>query len=154
MEVYNDDIAGIYNRINRYIIEIQESQSAKVMAVNAHDYKRMTKYLEAMTSYLDWIETQPFLDLPETHPKLLVLKPPPEILDIENLFLIDCRRLWERTRDETTASQSARNATGLIEFDLTRIRAVIEKHSKYMTEHIAKVSPIDMPESSPSTPEV
>ncbi len=152
-EVYNDDIAGINNRINKYIIEVQESASANVTAVNAYDFKRMTDYLAAMTSYLNWIEDQPQLDLPKTHPKLLLLDPPPEIQKIENLFLIDCRRLWERARDETNLSQSARNATGMLEFDLTRLRKIIEKHEKYMTDHVAKVSPIDFPESSPSTPE-
>ncbi len=152
-EVYNDDIGGIYNRINKYIIECQESQSANVTAVNEFDFDRMTKYLAAMTSYLNWVGDQPLLDLPKTHPKLLVLGPTPVLQDIENLFLVDCIRLWERARDETTLSQSARNATGLLPFDMLRIRKVIEKHSKYMVEHIAKISPIDFPESSPSTPE-
>ncbi len=153
MEVYNDDVSGIWNRVNNYIIECQESQSANVTAVNEFDFKRNTNYLIAMTSYLKWIEDQPLLDLPKTHPKLLTLEEPPVLQKIENLFLVDCIRLWERARDEVALSQSARNATGLLEFDLVRMRAVIEKHSKYMTDHIQKVNPIDFPESSPSTPE-
>ncbi len=153
-EVFNDDIAGIYARINKYIVECQLSASANVAAVNEFDFTRMDDYLKAMTSYINWIVDEPALDLPETHPQLVVLKPKPEILDIENLFVQDCVRMWERARDEVTASQSARNATGLIKFDAARLRAVILKQEKYMTEHIAKVSPLDLPESSPSSPEV
>ncbi len=152
-EVFNDDIAGIYHRINKYIVECQLSASANVAAVNEFDMVRMDAYLKVITSYIDWVVAQPALDLPETHPQLVTLKPKPEILDIENLMIQDCIRLWERARDECTASQSARNPTGMISFDEKRLRAVIEKTEKYMTDHIAKVSPIDLPESSPTSPE-
>lgn len=152
-EVFNDDIAGIYHRINKYIVECQKSASANVAAVNEFDKARMSSYLTTISSYIDWVVAEPALDLPETHPQLVELKPKPEILDIENLMIQDCVRLWERGRDEVTASQSARNPTGLIKFDEARLRAVILKTEKYMSDYIEKVSPIDLPESSPTSPE-
>ena len=68
MEVYNDDIAGVYRRINRFLEELQKSASSNVSDVNKFDLDRIKSYIESLTKYIDWIIAQPQLDLPETHP--------------------------------------------------------------------------------------
>lgn len=150
---FNDDIVGIYRRINRFIEELQKSASANVADVNIYDKLRLKSYLSALTTYIDWVVGQPSLDLPETHPKALELEPVPAIQEVENLMVRDFVRLLERGRDEVINSQSARNATGLISFDENRLRAVIEKAEKYLDSYVDKVTPIDLPESSPVSPD-
>lgn len=149
-QCFNHDIAGIWARAQRYIEECQDSQSASVHAVSDADMERMESYIKDMTEYVNWVVGVPALDLPKTHPRLANLKDPTLLKEIESILLADCIRLWEIGAEEVIASQSARNATGLLKFDVARLRAVIEKTSKLMTEYIAKVQPLDMPESTPS----
>ncbi len=153
MNVFNDDVAGIYRRTNRFIEELQKSSSANVTDVNEFDQDRIITYLNSLTVYLNWVMSQPLLDLPETHPKTLELEEPPVLLLVENLMIKDLIRLFERGRDEMINSQSARNASGLISFDNVRIRAVIEKAQKYLSDYVQKVIPLDLPESSPMAPD-
>jgi hypothetical protein len=148
-EIFNDDIVGIYRRINKFIEELQKSASANVADVNVYDKIRFTSYFNALTQYVNWVKAQPSLDLPETHPKHIELEAPPEIQDVENLMIRDLVRLLERGRDELINSASARNATNLIVFDESRFRAVIEKAENFIDGFISTVSPIDLPESSP-----
>lgn len=150
MDVFNDDVAGIYRRINRYIEEAFKSASSNVADMNTFDQARLMSYLTDISTFLDWVVGQPQLDLPETHPKPTTLADPPTVPDIENSMIQDMVRLFERCRDECIQSQSARNATGLISFDEARIRAVIAKSSAYLTQYVQQVTPIDMPESMPA----
>jgi len=151
--IFNDDIVGIYRRINRFIEELQKSASSNVADINIYDKIRLQSYLDALSIYLDWIVAQPSLDLPETHPKAIELENVPLVQDVENLMIRDFVRLLERGRDEIINSQSARNATGLISFDQGRLRAVVEKAQKYLETYVDKVTPIDFPESSPASPD-
>lgn len=149
IKVFNDDVAGIFRRINKFIEEAQKCASSNVSDINEFDKVRFLAYLKSLTAYVDWVVDQPLLDLPETHPKLLELEEIPVVLLAENLMIRDLVRLFERARDEVINSQSARNATGLISFDETRVRAVVEKATKYIENYVTKVTPIDLPESSP-----
>lgn len=150
-KVFNDDVAGIYRRFNRFIVEVQKSASANVADINAFDLERINAYIQSMTFYLDWVDAQPMLDLPETHPKLISLEAVPVVIEVENLMIRDLVRLFERARDEIVNAQSARNASGLIKFDSARVRAVLQKATNYLEEYVVKVSPLDMPESSPTS---
>ena len=148
-EVLNDDIVGIYRRINRYIEELQKSQSSSVGDIKAYDIERIESYIAALSKFIDWSVSSPDLDLPETSPKKTVLENPPAILNVDNLMVMDLVRLLERGRDEIVNSQSARMASGLIKKDLERIRAILDKCSLYINEYVKNVTPLDMPESTP-----
>ena len=148
----NDDIVGLHNRINRTLVELYKSASANVTAVNVHDFKRTSDYLVDLTLFTDYITSPEFpLDLPDTHPFTHTLSPDPEIPDIENMMVEDLMRLLVRGRGELVLSQSSRNATGLISHDEKRWRAILVQADKFMVEYVAKVTPIDLPESSPET---
>lgn len=152
-KVFNDDIGGLYNRCNRYITELYRSASANVSDVNPFDLTRTTAYLSELEKYTAWVVGQPALDLPETHPQQLTLADAPVVPDIENLMVEDIIRLMERGRDELILSQSARNATGLIKFDLLRWSMVLAKTNQYLATYVKDVTPVDLPESSPETAE-
>jgi hypothetical protein len=149
LKVFNDDVAGIWSRLIRYMEELIKSQSANLTEFISFDLERLKSYLDDVTKYLDWIVAQPQLDLPETSPREIELETPPEVPKLENPMIVDCVRLIVRARDEIANSQSARRSSGLVTFDEKRLRAVIEKCAQYLDNYVATVSPIDLPESSP-----
>ena len=148
--VYNHDIAGMYRRLNRFLVEIIKSVSSGGSQTNSFDQGRIAQYIGAIRSYHAWVMAQPQLDLPETAPRLMALAPTPEVPDIENESLWDVCNLLALARDELVNSQSARNASGLMSFDSNRFTAVVDKIENLLVEYIGQVTPLDLPESSPS----
>lgn len=149
--VYNHDVVGVYRRINRFIEEVSKSVSSSGSMMNEYDQTRLATYLDAIDSFIDWVVAQPQLDLPETHPRQYPLKASPIVKDedIENESAIDVVRMLELARDEIVNGQSARLGSGLIVFDVNRIRAVVAKARNFLNDYIATVTPLDLPESSP-----
>ena len=148
-QTYNHDIAGLWRRMNRFIVELAKSQSNPSSQVKEFDQTRMATYLEAVNSYTDWIVAQPLLDLPETHPRLIDLPAPEDYSVPENESLMDMITMIELARDELAHGQSSRNASGLNKFDEKRLRDVMAKAQAFLTEYIEVVTPLDLPESSP-----
>jgi len=148
-EVLNHDVAGLHRRINRFIFEASRSGSGNLAEMSQHDQDRMMSYLSAVRSYVAWVVAQPDLDLPETAPKIYVLDDNPTWDPTENESTMDLIRMLELARDEVTNGQSARRPSGLVAFDRERLIAVIEKAERFLTEYVAQVTPLDLPESSP-----
>jgi hypothetical protein len=151
-ELYNDDILGITDRIDRFLQEINKSQSANLSEYHAADLGRLKSYLSNLTVYVDWVVGQPQLDLPETSPLSLEIPALPDMPEADNPMVKDIIRLVVRMRGEILRSQSARRSTGLVKFDEERMRAVIAKCENYLEAYVEAVNPIDLPESSPDVP--
>lgn len=149
VEVNNHDVAGLYSRINRFIEELIKSVSSGTSQVNAFDATRIKSYLNAIEVYTDWVLAQPQLDLPETHPRKIVLAESPAVSQVENESLNDLIRLFEILRDEIVNSQSARDGAGLNKFDSERLKSIVEKAKNFISSYVEGVSPLDLPESSP-----
>lgn len=147
--VYNHDVVGAYNRINRFIEEMVKSVSGGVSQMNSFDVVRLKSYLDAVDRHHDWVVAQPQLDLPETAPRAYALEVPPATPDVENEDVNDLVRLFVLTRDELTNSQSSRQGSGFIGFDSVRLRAIITKARAFLTSYVEVVQPLDLPESSP-----
>lgn len=147
--VYNHDVVGLTNRINRFIIEVQKSSSSGVSEMSRFDQDRLASYLDSMDAYHAWVIGQPELDLPETNPRSWEYEDFPGIIDVENEEVNDVVRLFILTRDELVSSQSARRGSGFVGFDSLRLTAIIEKARLFLTTYIAEVTPLDLPESSP-----
>lgn len=151
-KLYNDDILGFVVRVDRFLAEVNKSLSANITDYGAFDITRLKSYIAAMRTYLSWVSGQPQLDLPDTHPQELVIPVLPELPDTENPMAADVIRLLTRLRSEMIKSQSARMPSGFVEHDLVRSQAIIDKIEKFVIDYIEKVTPMDLPESSPSTP--
>jgi len=150
--VNNQDIVGLYNRINDFMYEMFKSVSSQTSEVNEFDQDRLTTYLDAIDTYHDWVINQPHLDLPETSPRLYPLRDPDEVPIVENENINDITRMMTVARDELTNSQSARIAAGLNKFDSARLTAMIEKLRRFLGDYIRIATPLDVPESSPGMP--
>jgi hypothetical protein len=150
--IYNHDVVGIYNRMNRFLVELNRAASAGVSQTSTFDQGRLTSYLTNIKGYVAWVQGQPQLDLPETHPREYVLEPKPDISEVENEETNDLQRIFAAVRDEVISSQSARLASSLIKFDEVRILAVVGKAEAFLANYIATLTPLDLPESSPDAP--
>jgi hypothetical protein len=149
MTTLNHDIAGLHARLNRAIYETYKSASSGVVEYREADVDRILSYLRGIDEFHAWVEDQPELDLPESHPKEYALDANPVTTLVENDAANDIIRLLEVTREELVNSQSARLPAGLISFDSERLTATVEKTRKLVTDFIQNVQPLDLPESTP-----
>ena len=149
---YNHDVAGLWQRINRFIEEVQKSVSSGVSLTNEFDVQRLKTYLDAIDRYHSWIKAQPTLDLPETSPRQYVLTPPPADIVVENEDLADVLRLFSLVRDEVVNSQSSRLGSGILSPDSARLSSAVGKVRTFLLEYIIPTQPLDLPESSPADP--
>jgi len=154
VQTYNHDVAGLCTRVHRFVVEVKKSVSSGMAQVNSFDQVRLGSYLGAIRAYRDWVTSQPQLDLPETHPRLLdiPLMPDDDVETIENESLRDCARLFKLAILELAASQSSRSSSGLVKFDEARLTAIVEKVQALLDNYISTVDPLDLPESSPAYP--
>lgn len=148
-ETNNHDVLGLYNRINRFIVELYKSVSSQSSEVNEFDQVRALTYLDAIDRFHDWITAQPQLDLPETSPRIYMLDAPPIWDSTENESVNDIIRLFELARDELINSQTSRDGSNIKGFDSERFRNIVEKTRKFITDYVQPTTPLDLPESSP-----
>lgn len=149
--VYNHDIYGLVRRIDRFREEFSHAVSAGVHHFQAADLERFKTYLSALNTYMDHVQSEPQLDLPESHPKPVQVEPAPEMPAISNESISDLQYLIELCRTELVNSQSSRMPCRLIDFDEKRFRAVIQKMQRFITDYVETVLPLDLPESSPKS---
>lgn len=147
--VFNHDVLFLYDMINRYILELMHSQSNGVSGMITHDIHRTQTYLSALITKRNWIDAQPILDLPETHPRPWPLETAPVVMNVESEGINQFIRLMEALRTELINSQSARLASTLLPADLARFDGLVEKMQTFLTDYIMVATPLDLPESSP-----
>ena len=148
--VYNMDVVGLYERINRFIEEVGKAVSSGVSLTNEFDIARLKTYLDAIDRYHAWVLAQPHLDLPETSPRVYTLKDPPAEVEIENEDMDDILRTFRLARDELINSQSSRLGAGLMKPDSVRLTAITAKARSFLLDYVEPTQPLDLPESSPA----
>lgn len=153
-ETHNQDIVGLYNRINRFIKELNQSQSNGVPIFTEFDQVRLRTYLDNIDSYVNWFMAQPNLDLPETHPIPWPLTPPQEVQYTENDALNDLLRMLVITREELIRCTSNRLPCRFLPPDVQRFSSYIAKCRIFLNTYISVVPPLDLPETVPSVPVV
>lgn len=152
--VKNHDILGLYNRLNRFIYEIQKCNSADVAEVQSFDQTRMQQMITALNAYIDFIVKEPAIDLRETAPFNWSLEAAVELVDTENENVNDFCRLMKVMRDEVINCTSARQPCGMAAFDKVRQQALVQKLSNLLNDYIKNATPIDLAESIPMNPSV
>jgi hypothetical protein len=149
MKVYNYQIAGLIQRLRRFRYESVKAASSGLAHVNEHDMRRAKSYLIAATSYIDWIVSQPQLDLPESTPREIDLGEAEKLDFPENESLLDLMRMYDLFEVEMGNSQSARLGDSLISHDEKRARDLIAKMEAFLDNYVAAILPMDLPESAP-----
>ncbi len=148
--ILNHDILFITDMVNRFIVEMEKSQSNGISGLTLHDQERQAAYLAALRTKKAWIIDQPLLDLPETHPRQFPLPASPVVKNVDSESINAIIRLYEALRTEMIHSQSARLASMLLPMDAKRFDAIVTKMEKFLTDYIKVATPLDLPESSPA----
>lgn len=153
----NLDVAGLSQRISRFMDEALKCQSSNTASMNSHDMKRLRDYLQACVNYKGWVtaSTEP-LDTPEFHPTELATSCAalPKIDSIENESVKDWCRLMYVCHYELVNSQSSRSSSGLISHDAERFDSYIERCDRFLTDYVETTLPLDLPETVPMRPSV
>jgi hypothetical protein len=149
MELYNHDVYGLIRRARRFRYETVKAASSNLASVSTADFGRAKSFLNALNVYLDWIENQPQLDLPESAPNKIEMDDTESLPMPENEAMVDLMNLYNIFEIEAAHCQSSRQGSGVISHDMNRFRAVIDKMDKYLDSYVATILPLDVPESSP-----
>ena len=147
--IYNLDATYLADKIARYAGEVQMSVSSNVAFVNEFDMARLQQYLTDIDRAVSYINDQPQLDLPESHPMVHQIQPFPTMRDMESDEWDHVVRLLRSGYIELVNSQSARLGAGLMPFDSRRITALVAKCRQWLNDYVAERSPMDLPETSP-----
>jgi hypothetical protein len=151
-QTYNTDIDGLVRRIDRIITEVIKSQSSGVSQTISFDVVRAKAYVESLRSYIDYVTSQPLMDLPETGPRAISMLPKVVIPRLENESSYDMATMFDLMRDEMAGSNSSRLPSGLISHDEVRARSYLVRIDNFINGYITVIDPLDLPESSPMTP--
>lgn len=147
--VFNKDVLFLVDMLDRYIVEVNRSQSSGVSGMLPFDITRIRSYTGAITSFHDWANSVPVGDYPETHPRQFPLEPRPETTNVESESVNMIGREFEAMRWELINSQSARLANTLMVHDSQRLRTYVARVESFLTDYVETQTPIDLPESSP-----
>jgi len=147
--IYNLDCTYLADKIARYAGEVQMSVSSNVAFVNEFDMARLQQYLTDIDKAVTYINDQPQLDLPESHPMVHAIQPFPVMRDMESDEWDHVVRLLRAGYIELVNSQSARLGAGLMPFDSRRVTALVAKTRQWLNDYVVERSPMDLPETSP-----
>lgn len=150
--IFNMHIVMVNDMVNRFMRELEKSQSSGVSGMNVHDITRVKSYTAALTGLHDYIVSRGLLDLPETHPKLFAVETLEDPANVESESVNMVIRHLEALRTEMLGSHSARNASSLIVHDSVRYMSIVNDLNAFITEYIEVQTPLDLPESSPMEP--
>lgn len=149
VSVYNNSVAGLWARVQRFAVEIQKSNSANVSRVSIHDVERIETFIKALRFRVAEIAKEEPLDLVETNPTSFDLRPEHIRYAVENESINDILGKFYILGRELIKSQSARIGNGLLTFDFKRLNSMIDDIESFMVNYVANATPLDLPKSSP-----
>lgn len=120
--------------------------------MNEFDQIRLQRNVAAVRSMLNWVTNQPHLDLPESHPTPIEMPDAVKHAKVESESCNLALDLCHVEEIELLNCVSGRDPAGCNEFDEARLRSVLEKLDKLVTDHVATATPLDLPETIPSEP--
>jgi hypothetical protein len=154
LQVNNEDVVGIYDRMNRYVLEMMKCASSNVAQWLPADEERCASYTSAIREYIAWTVSQPQLDNPENHPEFFNVEVQVEKdqkhwlngkdpIQVENDSMRTVLRILIGARDNLIKSASSKMSSGLIIFDEARFLKNIDKLDALMANYIKTSLPID-----------
>ena len=149
--VLNQDIFGMNQRLNRFLIEMYTSVSGEVQTILPPDRTRIDAYIVALENYQAWVTSQNFMDYPGTYKLYYCMPSGPDPIYVANeqiRDLINQTLVWQ---GELYISQSSRLTTGLLPADDSRLTSYIERMKVYLTNYADLQPPPDYPRSTEMT---
>ncbi len=149
--VLNQDIFGMNQRLNRFLIEMYTSVSGEVQTILPPDRTRIDAYIVALENYQSWVTSQNFMDYPGTYKLYYCMPGGPDPIYVANeqiRDLINQTLVWQ---GELYISQSSRLTTGLLPADDNRLTSYLERMKVYLTNYADLPPPPDYPRSTEMT---
>lgn len=150
--ISNHDVIFMCSKVDRYLEEMNRSQSTGLSGIIQWDQQRINAYLDALDVALAHVRAIPIVDTPETHPHMYVVEPGPEIVNVNSEEINHLCNMFLTLRNEILHSQSAKAGSNVIEHDARRWTDLVQKCRLFMADYVATQTPEDMPESSPEEP--
>lgn len=153
-EIHNHDIVWLYDQVSRFYVEVSKAQSSPVSGMITADQLRLASYLTNLKKGINWVNSMPEMDLPESHPFPRDLEPFPADVNVENESSNMVLRMLRLLAIELTNSQSSRLSSRLIKHDLVRVVTIVTKIESFLNDYIKDDAtvPLDYPESAPEDP--
>ena len=151
-KLYNHDVAALCRTSRRTLNALYLSVSGATSGMNKFDQTRMKANVAATRSLLAWINSQPDLDLVESHPTEIEVPDPEKKPLVESDSINLAMDILFATEVELVNCVSAREAAGMNKFDSGRLTSYLTKLDSLIDNHVAVVEPQDFPESTPSQP--
>lgn len=149
--VLNQDIFGMNQRLNRFLIEMYTSVSGEVQTILPPDRERIDSYIAALENYRGWMVGQNFMDYPGTYKLYYCLPKTPEPIYVANEQIRDLVNQTLVWQGELYISQSSRLTTGLLPADNTRLISYMDRMRAYLTQYADLQPPPDYPRSTEMT---
>lgn len=155
VDVRNLHVRSLIERADASIVNILKCESCNSQTLRPADATRFKSYVSELRRWRAFVISEPFLDLPKSHPNVLVLDyvGQDESRHVQNRSCRDLAALFEAVIVELAESESAMLASGLQKFDDDRIVALMDQMD-HLIEFMENDEPYDKPESSPHAPEV
>jgi len=163
----NTNMVGLVERIDESLVEMLLAQSASVNEFRKADQTRVNTYFTSWETLVNFMAEDPELDSPQTSPQKIPVvfwsnrdnitdedgEEQPIVQDPENKALRDLTRDMRTLMGEMALSNSRRLPNGISPHDKARFDMHLKKMRAYMETYVGKVTPLDLPETSPAHPE-
>ena len=148
-ESHNPDLVGLDALYNRILEECYHCSSASGNEMNDHDMTRNRSYIAAIRYKLSYLTGLKELDTPKVHPRRYLTRADAVVALVENESINELIIKYQVGRDELRNSNSARQGSGIKDFDYIRQTAIVDDIENYINEYVEKATPLDFVESSP-----
>ena len=152
--VTNRDVRWVHEELVKYYTEMVRSQSAGNSGMRQSDVDRALSYVNAIDTYMNWAQSLPELDFPESHPTKRPLSVFPDWVDVDSEAVDALADMFRTLAIENANSQSAKDSNKYKPADEARVRAVLARITSFINDFVTKATPVDTPESLPADPEI
>ena len=151
--VTNRSVAYLAEQINRFVVEFALSDSANTNAIRDFDMVRLQGFLDHVNFMLDAMNAAPALDLQKSRDVQWNIGRNFIPDDLNNELVNQLIRLFIALRLEIlNAAQTATFSAGIDPADFKRFKSYTQDIQNYIENVVRKVSPQDLPASSPADP--
>ena len=149
--VRNMDIVGLVERIDRYVFDMAEFESASLNEIISYDIERLEQYSRALRTYSSMISSASSMDLPHSYPHMYEIKYITKELNpdnVKNKAIRDLIRLYMNAWVQLSRSESADRSNGFMAADYDRFLLIMDRADQYLATYVQSVLPVDTPHSS------
>jgi len=149
--IYNLDLVGYAENLDGMIVEMVNSESARVEGVLEYDFDRLKSYSQKLRALITSVRSVPRADMPHSTGNVYSITYDSEGLDFgstTNEAIRWITRWMSNMMVQATRSDSANATNGINVFDYDRQIQALDKLDAYIASYEAAAEPVDRPQFS------